>query len=484
MTRTDSCSPVIPGPSEARSPESITTDRGYGFRARPFGPSRNDREEVNWIRYHWLRLAALGALTTLLTLATPFAFRAWGDNGYMALAIPTGFVAIVAMRVSERTPMRHALVLIFGVAVALRLVLLFIEPLLSTDIYRYVWDGRVQGAGINPYRFVPADAALSALRDEAIYPQIQRADYAVTIYPPVAQYFFFLVARVSETVTAMKLALLACEAVTISIVYLLLQHLQKPVTHIVAYLWHPLPMWEIANSGHVDALMIALMMLGLWLAIRARPLRGAAIIALGALVKPFALLALPPLWRLWDWKTPFVVIAVLAVCYLPYLSVGAGVLGFLTTGYLQEESLVSGATIWPLAAWRTIFGTVHGDVLAYWSVALLVVGGISLMASAREPRTAETTIADVNRLLLAALLLISPNYPWYFLMVTPFVALHGGAPVWTASIGALLLQEEAGWGEHVSILVRKSVLYGAFIVACAFSIRTWRAHGRDKRRPA
>ena len=25
------------------------------------------------------------------------------------------------------------------------------EPLLSTDIYRYVWDGRVQAAGINPY---------------------------------------------------------------------------------------------------------------------------------------------------------------------------------------------------------------------------------------------------------------------------------------------------------------------------------------------
>jgi hypothetical protein len=34
--------PVIPGRREAASPESIFADGGYGFRARPFGPSRND----------------------------------------------------------------------------------------------------------------------------------------------------------------------------------------------------------------------------------------------------------------------------------------------------------------------------------------------------------------------------------------------------------------------------------------------------------
>ena len=80
-------------------------------------------------------------------------------------------------------------------------------------------------------------------------------------------------------------------------------------------------------------------------------------IALGALVKPFALLALPGIWRAWDWKMPLVVIAVIALCYLPYLSVGSGVFGFLTTGYLKEEGLVSGARsgrwrLWRYAVWR------------------------------------------------------------------------------------------------------------------------------------
>ena len=432
---------------------------------------------------YWL--AALGALTMALTLATPFAFWAWGDNGYMALTIPAGIVAIIATRSAERTSTRRALVLIFSIAVAMRVVLLLIEPLLSTDIYRYVWDGRVLASGINPYHFVPADPALSALRDQAIYPHIDRADYAVTIYPPVAQAFFFLVTRLGETVTTMKLAFIGCEAATTFVIWSLLKRLGKPVTRIVAYLWLPLPMWEIANSGHIDALMVALMMFGIWLALRALPLRAAVVVALAALAKPFALFALPPLWRAWNWKMPVLVIAVLALCYVPYLSVGTGVFGFLTTGYLQEESLASGDTILPLAAWRALVGTMRGDVAVYWSIALAVVGAMAFSTSLRKARSAETVIADINKLLLAALFLISPNYPWYFLAITPFVALQGGAPVWAASIGALLLQEEAGWGDYIPILLRKSLLYGAFITACAFTIwRAWTTRSADMRRPA
>ena len=64
----------------------------------------------------------------------------------------------------------------------------------------------MQAAGINPYLYVPADAALASLRDAAIFPHINRADYAVTAYPPVAEIFFFVVSRIAETATAMRLA--------------------------------------------------------------------------------------------------------------------------------------------------------------------------------------------------------------------------------------------------------------------------------------
>ena len=118
---------------------------------------------------------------------------------------------------------RGALIVILVGAVAMRLALLFVEPYLSTDIYRYVWDGRVQAAGINPYRYVPSAPELAHLRDAAIFPNINRADYAVTIYPPTAQAIFLAVTRFGESVVAMKLGLIAFEAATVAALLALLQ---------------------------------------------------------------------------------------------------------------------------------------------------------------------------------------------------------------------------------------------------------------------
>jgi hypothetical protein len=216
------------------------------------------------------------------------------------------------------------------------------------------------------------------------------------------------------------------------------------------------------------------MMLGLWLALTARPLRGAASIALAGLVKPFALLALPATWRStwrpWDWKAPLIVIAIALLCYAPYLSVGWGVFGYLGAGYWSEEQYGSGALVWPLAAIRWVVGTFRGDVVIYFAASAGVVAALAVVAAWRRERSAEVCLYDINTLLLAFLFLLSPNYPWYFLIVTPFVALVGGAPVWAFTVGAVLLQDELRADPYVPMLIRKSVLYGVFLVACAYPV--------------
>ena len=113
-------------------------------------------------------LAGIGAVIGGLTLVTPFAFEALGDNAFMAVTIPAGLLTIVATQLAERAPQKRALWLVFGVGILLRAYVLLFDPLLSSDIYRYVWDGRVQAAGINPYRYFPADrgAGVSARRDD------------------------------------------------------------------------------------------------------------------------------------------------------------------------------------------------------------------------------------------------------------------------------------------------------------------------------
>jgi hypothetical protein len=418
-------------------------------------------------------LTAIGAVIVGLTLATPFAFERFGDNAFMALTIPAGLLTIVATAQAERTPTTRALWLILGVAIGLRAYVLLFDPLLSSDIYRYVWDGKVQATGINPYRYVPADPALASLRDGTIFPHINRATTAVTIYPPVAQFFFLIVTRIGENVTVMRLALVGCEAVTVAIIALFLRRMNQPVTRVVAYLWHPLPLWEIASSGHVDALMLALMLLGLWIALSGHALRGAALIAFSVLVKPYVAPVLAGIWRPWDLKMPLVVIAIITLCYLPYLSVGWGVLGFLTQGYLREEGISAGNDLWPLALWRLVFGEHHGDVVFYVATAALVLLFAGLAVARRGDRPIASRLADINRLLLLTLLLLSPNYPWYFLAVTPFVALCGSLPNWFVSIAALLLTEQLDWDFYIPRMMTKSILFGGLVLAWAFA--TWRS---------
>jgi hypothetical protein len=428
-------------------------------------------------RSSMLRLCLVAGAIVVLTLATVPAIRVGGDYAYVPLAIVAGFLALAATRIAERMTTPQAMWLIVGVAVILRLALVTTEPLLSSDIYRYVWDGKVQAAGINPYRYLPADDALASLREGAIYPNINRPNYAPTIYPPVAQMFFFLATRLGESVTTMKLALTACEALTALAIALLLIRLRRPVTRVVAYLWHPLPLWHIANSGHVDALMLALMMGGLFFAVMGWPLRGAVAIALAVLAKPLACLALPACWRPWDWKAPLAVLAVIALCYAPYLSVGTGVFGYLTTGYFTEEHYETGANVWPLAVWRAVVGILPGDVLVYFGLSALVLVAMGLAASLRAPRTAASTLADIHWIILAFLFLLSPNYPWYFLIATPFVALTGGAPAWTLTLGAILLQDENRLSFFVPLMPRKTVIYAAFLCACAYA--AWQARRQD-----
>lgn len=419
------------------------------------------------------RLSLLAAVVLSLTAATPFAFRGGGDNVYMVFAIATGLVAMAATRVAERAPEGAALWLIIGVAVLIRGALLFADPYLSTDIFRYVWDGRVQAAGINPYRYFPSHEALASLRDTVIYPKINRPDYAVTIYPPVAQMFFFLVTRFGENVTTMKLALLICEGTTVAVIALLLRKLQQPVTRLVAYAWHPLPIWEISSSGHIDALTTALMMVGIWFLINDRAPQGAVSIAVGALAKPFSIPALASAWRPWDWRVPALAALVAGLCYLPYVSVGWGVFGFLTAGYLREEGLDTGGSVWALAAWRAVAGILPGDHVVYLVGSVLVLAAMAFAAAWRAQQVSiQVRLADISRLLIAFLLLISPNYPWYFLVITPFVSLIGGLPLWALTLGAILLQEEY-WGDpQMPLLLRKSIICGVFLAACAYDL--WR----------
>jgi hypothetical protein len=382
-----------------------------------------------------LVLMALGLVA--LTAAGPKLHVQLGGWAFIALVAVLSLGAFAGWRIGERADQRAALIVILVGAAGMRLALLYTEPTLSSDIYRYIWDGRVQAAGINPYRYVPAAPELAPLRDETIWPLINRADYAVTIYPPVAQALFLAVTRVSESVTAMKLALVVFEAVSMLAMIALLKRLALPPARLAAYAWHPLPVWEIAGNGHVDAAMIALLLVGLLVFLNGRTLLAGVLVTLGALVKPTGLLALPVFWRPWDWKLPLAVVATALAAYLPYLSVGTGVIGFLP-GYLEEEGFSDGSgfkLVWLL---ERLTGTLPHSGAIYAGLAGLVLAAMALAISRGADRSAIASIRSLAWLITVFLVLSTPHYPWYFLAVAPFLALCPTATAWTLTSAGVL----------------------------------------------
>ena len=107
----------------------------------------------------------------------------------------------------------------------------------------------------------------------------------------------------------MKLAMLILEGGGIWAMIRLLDHARLPRARILIYAWNPVPVWEFAGSGHVDAIAIFFIAMALLAVCTGRSGWGAAALAGAVLTKFLPMILLPALWRRWDWKFASVFIA-------------------------------------------------------------------------------------------------------------------------------------------------------------------------------
>jgi hypothetical protein len=223
----------------------------------------------------------------------------------------------------------------------MRLLLLPGTPI-STDIFRYVWDGRVQGAGINPYLHLPSGRRPDrpARRGDLSLHQSRRL--CPTIYPPTSQVIFYLVTRISEAPIVMKAAMLAFEAVAVWTILQLLAMRGLPQSRILLYAWHPLPLWEFARSGHLDIAAIAFLLLAFLAMERRSPILAGIALGAGVLVKYFPVVTGPALYKRWDWRFPLAFVATGRRALSAVYRGRTKVFGFLGH-YITEEGFDRGA---------------------------------------------------------------------------------------------------------------------------------------------
>lgn len=371
------------------------------------------------------------------------------------------YLAAVWLAWNSRSSRRIALA-IAGIAILMRIPVVLAPPYLSNDVYRYVWDGRVEAAGFNPYLYQPADPQLQALRDQEVFPQIA-SQYAPTIYPPVAEAIFFIVVHTSGSVAAMKVAMVIFEALTFVLLTQLLVLEGLPPARILIYAWHPLPLWEFAGSGHIDAALIALGVAALWAVRRGRDATGGLLLAGATLTKFYPVILLPALYRRWDWRLPTAFVAAIAIAYLPFISAGSQILGFLP-GYARQEGLdATGTGFYLLALLRCLPGLEDLGTRSYEVGAIGVLAALSTgLVFHRDRGQPAYAMLAVSAALF--MLLVSPHYPWYFCWLIVFPCfVRSFALLWLTSTCLLLyLITNFDFAPSGQRLAFESVIYGPF----------------------
>jgi hypothetical protein len=349
--------------------------------------------------------------------------------------------AVLALRF---VPAKWMTWLVVGGGLVVGLAAIAGPPNTSTDSARYAWDGIVQHAGISPYAHTPQSTALSGLRPDWLFPDkidgtcdplqpryrglgdgaqghctaINRPD-VTTIYPPMAQLWFALVrAFVPATAQYMPFqiaGLIVSLGVTLGLVAVL-RRLGRPTWWAALWAWSPLVASEAVTNSHVDLLGAALATAGAVLVAFGRPIWGGIALGAATATKLIPAIVYPPLlgrWRNW-WAIP-VGIAVFGLLYVPYvLTTGLDVLGYLP-GYLSEEGYEDGSRF---ALVSLLF---KGDA------ATIVVGLLVLLAAFVAWRLSDPSRPWSGEVLMIGVtfLAVSPRYPWYALLLIPFVVLSG-----------------------------------------------------------
>jgi hypothetical protein len=377
------------------------------------------------------------------------------------------FVAYLAtlLWAERQRSMPHALV--WGAAILFRLFLLLTTPTLSDDVYRYLWDGHLVSNGVSPYLHAIEASQLDGLavpvRDLANH------TWMASPYLPAAQGVFAVLAWLFPLQPlVMQAAMVGFDLLTALLIARLLPIAGLPGRYSLIYLWNPLIVVEAAHGAHVDALMVALTMLALWLTLGAgkrtgdapeagrsgptpgegeigkgRPSShtwwdslGAVVLALATLTKPLPALLLPVLLPRWRWRPLILYGLILAVLIVP-----AGLIaGWGLGGPLDGRGLFGPLRVY-IEQWNFNSGLFHGlergliglgmDPGAAGRIAKRMMGlamlavllAVTWLAHRRRSTRGFLRLATVP--FLAYILLTTTVHPWYLwpvLALLPFQA--------------------------------------------------------------
>jgi len=341
----------------------------------------------------------------------------------MASLTVAGVAYLLAVRELFATrgfPRRLTVIALFLVAVW-HVEFLRLPAGVDDDIHRYVWDGRLQRLGYNPYTVIPSDPAVAALHTPETR-NLNNPDLA-SPYPPGAQLFFRAVTAMHESTFALKVAFVICEFAIVFVLLDMLGFTERGAHLVLAFAWNPLLAIEVAGSGHID--IVGALFLAVSAAALARRWRTPAAVALGlaVAVKFLPIVLLPLYWKRIRIRDAALAAGVFAVLYVPFLNHGRVPFGSLGT-YVQSFRFNG-----------PVFAALDQIVSPKLLALLAVLVGLATAILLR--RAAPEWSPDKFAWPMTASLLCAPVvFPWYLLWLLPFLSSASTLliTIWTVSI--------------------------------------------------
>ncbi|HKV78306.1 MAG TPA: hypothetical protein VJP02_09215 [Candidatus Sulfotelmatobacter sp.] len=375
---------------------------------------------------------------------------------WLTLACVAYLLAIRELFITQAFPRR---VVVIGLVLSAfwHVPFLRLSPGSDDDIHRYVWDGRLQRLGYNPYIVIPSDPAVTSLHT-AETRNLNNPDLP-SPYPPGAQLFFRGVTSIRESVFALKLAFVICDFGIAIVVLDLLRTGGRGAHLVLAYAWNPLLAIEVAGSGHID--ILGALLLAISFAALARKWRVIAALALGlaVAVKFLPIVLLPLYWKRVRLRDAMLAAVVVALLCLPFLNYGHIPVGSLGT-YVQTFRFNG-----------PVFAALDQLVSPHLLAGLAVLVGFA--ASIWLIRGRAQSSPDVFAWPMAASLLCAPVvFPWYLLWLLPFLTSPSTLLMifWTVTIIPTyvmwhLSKVRGEWGALPGWVML--VEYGALVLAAA-----------------
>lgn len=246
-------------------------------------------------------------------------------NTFSLVYISTSLIFLVISLLIFKVELKFKEVaIITALGLLIRFSFINTEPVGSEDIYRYIWDGKVQANSINPYLYTANDSALVDLHSEILPSKLNFA-HMKTIYFPLSQWFFYIGYTLSgEDVWGYKLLLFIAELLTIIFLYFLIKKRNSELKYLLFYVLAPLPIIHFALDGHVDGFGLPLFILSILFYFTNKKILSAILLGLSISIKPVGLVLLPIFFLnekniINKIKFAIIPFLVFAVQFLPYI---------------------------------------------------------------------------------------------------------------------------------------------------------------------